>query len=497
YTIGGPAQLITLGSPLAEATIDGGTGLNTVKMFNPHAADYMNNIRLSIANFTAVPGSPQNEFMPGEIAALQFVLTASIRNIHDTIDPMARVSNTSFNPTLQATTRSINALAESIFYSFNSTGNGTVPARIAAAATYSDQALVPSGASYINQGGAVVTYGAPLAARNRIAGDFSGNGVRDTADIAEMIKAYNQRAGGAAWSAPAGSGPIAGAAGTDAVIEILGDFNNDGSFDKKDIRYFADGLLLTSGSLDRKHAFEEIDTQASAACPTCIGANFFNTTLATASGGAVYTSGASRADIKGGAGIARGWAPVGSDGVINEKDIDYIYAQFKSNAAITGDADWNNINEAAMFDLSADMDANLKVNQADVDYVVLTALQTTYGDVNLDRKVNLLDFNIWAANYNTGSLASPAGWAKGDVSGNGKVFDEDFHTLMANRSCAADINNDQMVDDADFVAFASAYNDLICPTLPGLCMADLNDDGVVEDSDFVIFANGYDALLCP
>jgi hypothetical protein len=490
YVIGGPAQLITLGSPLAEAIVDGGLGLNTVKMLNPHAADYMNNIRLSIANFISSPSGPQSEFMPGEIAALQFVLTSAIANIHDEIDPTARVANSNFNSLLRTSTRATNALAESIFFSFNTTSSGIVPSRIVAASTYSDQGLVPSGANYISQGGAAVAYGTSLTSRNKIAGDFDGNGSRGLGDIEHMIRAFNQRAGGGAWTAP-------GVNGSDAVIEILGDFDNNGSFNKLDVRYFADGLLLVGGVLRRDTAFTEVDNQAAALCPTCIGTNFFNTTLATAGAGATYTAGASRADIKGAAGIARGWAPVGADGVINDKDIDYIYAQFKSNSRITGDADWSDINEAAFFDLSADMDGNLTVNQADVDYVVQTALQTSYGDLNFDRKVNGADFVIWAANYNTGSATTPAGWAKGDVSGDGKVFDEDFHTLMANRSCASDINDDTFTDDADFVLFATAYNDLLCPALPGLCPADLNDDGFVDDADFVIFADGYNALLCP
>ena len=493
WLIGGPAQLITRGSPLAESVADGGTAAVLPKMFNPAAAAYMNNIRQSVANFVAVPNSSDNEFMPGEVLAFNFVLNEGLDNAHSPTNPTTLIPTPGFTQSLQDYLRANNVLGASIFYSFNTTTNGRVPTR-KTGVVYSDN--VVNGANYITQGGANVNYNASLTTRNKIAGDFSGNGVRDTADIGEMVKAYNQRAGGAAWTAPAGSGPLAGAPGTDAVIEILGDFNGDGSFTKADVRYFADGLLLTGGSLNRKLGFEEIDMQANANCPTCIGFNFFNTTLATAGGGAVYTAGASRADVIGSGGIARGWAPVGADGVINANDIDYVYQQF-NNPAFSGSASWSDLAKAANFDLSADMDGNLIINQADVDYVVLTALQTTYGDVNLDRKVNLLDFNIWAANYNTGSLASPAGWAKGDVSGNGKVFDEDFHTLMANRSCAADINNDQMVDDADFVAFASAYNDLICPTLPGLCMADLNDDGVVEDSDFVIFANGYDALLCP
>jgi len=493
WLIGGPAQLITRGSPLAESVADGGTGASLPKMFNPAAAAYMNNIRQSVASFVSVPGGVDSDFMPGEVLAFNFVLNEGLDNAHGPALPTTLVPTPGFSPSLQTYLRNNNVLGASIYYSFNTTTNGRVPTR-KTGVVYSDGVI--GGNNYISQGGANVNYNASLTTRNKIAGDFSGNGVRDLADIGEMVKAFNQRNGGSTWTAPAGSGPLAGAPGADAVIEILGDFNGDGNFTKADVRYFADGLFIIAGALNRKVAFEEVDMQANANCPTCAGINFFNTTLATAAGGAVYTGGASRADIAGSGGIARGWAPVGSDGVINAKDIDYVYQQF-NNPAFTGAATWSNLSKAANFDLSADMDGNLIVNQSDVDYIVLSALQTRFGDINLNRRVDLTDFNIWASNYNTGSLASPAGWAKGDVSGNGKVFDEDFHTLMTNRSCAADLNNDTLVDDTDFVTFASAYNDLLCPALPGLCMADLDDDGFVEDSDFVIFASAYDALLCP
>jgi hypothetical protein len=65
--------------------------------------------------------------------------------------------------------------------------------------------------------------------------------------------------------------------------------------------------------------------------------------------------------------------------------------------------------------------------------------------------------------------------------------------------CVGDLNNDNQVDDADFVIFAAAYNILDCldPLMPPGCPADLNGDGFVDDSDFVIFANAYNQLLCP
>lgn len=63
--------------------------------------------------------------------------------------------------------------------------------------------------------------------------------------------------------------------------------------------------------------------------------------------------------------------------------------------------------------------------------------------------------------------------------------------------CPSDLNADDFVDDADFVLFAEAYNNLLCPDLPAFCDSDLNDDGFVDDSDFVIFASSYNELLCP
>ncbi len=66
-------------------------------------------------------------------------------------------------------------------------------------------------------------------------------------------------------------------------------------------------------------------------------------------------------------------------------------------------------------------------------------------------------------------------------------------------TCHADLNEDGVVDDADFVIFAKAYNILLCsdPTMPSGCPADLNSDGFVDDADFVIFAAGYNELVCP
>ena len=37
-----------------------------------------------------------------------------------------------------------------------------------------------------------------------------------------------------------------------AIPEIIGDLNGDGNLTKEDLRYFADGLAINAGMLDRK-----------------------------------------------------------------------------------------------------------------------------------------------------------------------------------------------------------------------------------------------------
>lgn len=67
------------------------------------------------------------------------------------------------------------------------------------------------------------------------------------------------------------------------------------------------------------------------------------------------------------------------------------------------------------------------------------------------------------------------------------------------RSCPAEFTFDAQVDDADFVLFAAAYDEYLCPDPEwgGSCFADFNADGFVDDADFVVFAQAYDNLTCP
>ncbi|MBS0188670.1 MAG: hypothetical protein JSS51_11415, partial [Planctomycetes bacterium] len=82
---------------------------------------------------------------------------------------------------------------------------------------------------------------------------------------------------------------------------------------------------------------------------------------------------------------------------------------------------------------------------------------------------------------------------------NNGTIDFPANVIQLAPPCPADLNNDGLVDDSDFVLFAAAYDMLDCadPAMPPGCPADLNNDDTVEDADFVIFAEAYNTLLCP
>ncbi|MFO0859883.1 MAG: hypothetical protein U0570_04940 [Phycisphaerales bacterium] len=59
------------------------------------------------------------------------------------------------------------------------------------------------------------------------------------------------------------------------------------------------------------------------------------------------------------------------------------------------------------------------------------------------------------------------------------------------KPCPGDLNNDGLVDDADFTLFLAPYNELVDPR------GDFNGDGNTDDSDFGTFLSSYNALVCP
>jgi hypothetical protein len=75
-------------------------------------------------------------------------------------------------------------------------------------------------------------------------------------------------------------------------------------------------------------------------------------------------------------------------------------------------------------------------------------MYTLLGDANLDGKVNGTDFNILAANFNTGGDS----WDQGDFTYDGKVNGSDFNLLAQNFNQGAT----QSADFAALESFAAA-----------------------------------------
>ena len=87
------------------------------------------------------------------------------------------------------------------------------------------------------------------------------------------------------------------------------------------------------------------------------------------------------------------------------------------------------------YDPAADLSSDGEVNRGDVEYLVREILQTEFGDLNLDYRVNNADFGGVLGNF--GRLLTPlngqgTNWGAGDFNGDGKVDNSDFGTVLGN-----------------------------------------------------------------
>jgi hypothetical protein len=523
YRIGGKAIFATMGDPRQVPANRGGYGFiggetnpGTPAMCNPFAAAWVNNISRSIEAFVTLPGGSATDFSPGEFVASQLFPIPGTDYLQTTANGTQFVVNPNYNNNLQTFLRTntlnpyVTQASRYQTYGFSDpTLNGRVPNRTTGF-VYSDFTPASSvgGSVYLLQDGTTETYadrGANFESRNRIAGDFDGNGLRNVNDITEMVKAAHSRNGGPAWVAPNGTGPILGAPGTKASIEILGDFNNDGNFgrratttdpvnpgfvrDTSDVRYFADGLAMnaTTGKLDRKAGFTAVDT----AYLTVAGSNnFFGTTLATPK---AYAAGDARGDVSNAAGrVTKGYAPIGADprlavdaddNRIDAADVDHVSRQLL--LASDRSINWaTELSQAAEADLSADMTGDLIIDCNDVTEIVTVILGTQITDLNLDGNTNAADAAIAAANLG----AVNAVWSQGDVNCDGLVTQADVDAINGGGGpvCdSLDFNNDGVSPDtADIDDFLSVFGGGTCSTdpVPGCNDVDFNNDGVAPDT---------------
>jgi hypothetical protein len=323
--------------------------------------------------------------------------------------------------------------------------------------------------------------GIRMSAANDLMGDFNGDNVVDLLDVPDMVAAcYQPRI----WqrSGAGDGGGVTGSMSHDQVIpEVIGDFNGDGNFDKEDLRYFADGLYLDgTGNLDRDAAWEAIDNEiinqfGEAFLPWClpvetrypapaaewsasdaVGVRCQDLTVAPvvcqapspAGGGtllatgAPYAAGDAKADIAGSSnGPAKGAQPLGSDGVVDATDVDYIVA----NAG-----DWTILDTAKDIDLSADMNGDLMIDGDDVCETVVGVLKTNLVDLNLDGSATCAD-------YASLMIGGSASYSNGDVNASGAVDACDEKIFLRELRSNFDTNADTDFDLDDLMCVQDGF----------------------------------------
>ncbi len=452
WQVGGSETFATVGSPDQNAAF--------VMSYNRYARDYLWNIKKSIDEFISPSASDDLNNMPGQYMAKNWSLVAGLKAVPDDVNhiPSDFVANSNYSANVNA------------YYKANGPttpawvdGPGKVPTRIVGPA-YSDGT---TGSYYLASDGTTLANGGTLNARNKIMGDFDGDGKRTIGDIHDMMVAFSNPRGFETSSA------------TGVCPEIIGDFTADGNFTAEDIRYFADGLAVVDPNnrqVNRAVGFALVD-QAWTATLAAIDANhtagnFFNTVLAH--GTYLAGSGWSKADVAKTTWRTTnpniGYVP-SADGTIDACDIDYIYyiqrGGLKAKAfgqTLAANCNswqktmrWSNLDDAIWMDLSCDLNGDMKVDIEDVRIIVEDILGTHFGDINLDGVVNAADIAIITAH-----LGQQGGWAQGDVDGDGWVTQCDLDianglVAIGGEVGSPDLNGDHFVNFEDFAIFANSW----------------------------------------
>jgi hypothetical protein len=406
------------------------------------AQDYLDNILASISAIEDVGGiDPDNYGSPGEFLALNFTLVPALEMVPG-LTPTSYIANPNFNAALNAGEVHVWQIP-----AYGYCNAGVVPTRAnLSSGTYSDGT---TGLNYIAASGATISEGSTLDSCMRVAGDMDNDGDRDTTDLTLLVQ-HMPTFGNHCTYAPAGKSTV-------FCAEITADFNGDGNLDAKDVRYFADGLILVGGKLNRQTGFSTVDT--------AFGGNYFGTVVRL-NGGAytkTYANGDSRGDIAGATYVAPGADPRGSDGYVDEKDIDYLLKVLSGglkcekmcsdcsrkdvrNVSI----DLTDLSQAVWADYSCDMNGDLVLDYEDYRILVEDIIGRPIGDLNFDGKVDAADVAIITAH-----LGQTGGYLQGDINGDGKIDASDLDAIYN----IADLNKDGKVDMSDFSIFAENWLD--------------------------------------
>ena len=105
-----------------------------------------------------------------------------------------------------------------------------------------------------------------------------------------------------------------------------------------------------------------------------------------------------------------------NDDQLNATDIDLLYAAI-GTASATDEMDLN---------------GDSTVDSQDVTELVENRIGTRFGDIDLDGSVNLTDFNVMAATFDSQGQNAGNGWNRGNFDGDTDIDLTDFNTLASN-----------------------------------------------------------------
>ncbi len=411
WRIGGSETFATVGDPYAT---DLPVHLNAYQrathsfgMRNPDAAAFIINIIESIKIVEQLGPNPSTAGSPGQALAFKSIMVAGIYGLpNPECQSQFVVSPELYNPALTGLPISRVGLD-----SYGSHGYGLLPDRD------TDGGDVP----YTALNGNVIDWN-PSDSRYALQGDINQNSIWDAEDLCLAVEIIEKG--------------IASAVDPLISYDIFCDFDGSGWFDADDVRFMADGVVLSSrkdkgisacgGSccaevVCRQKNFATVDDCSATS-------NFFGTMLANGN----YESGDSLADIamlKDGKVYAQAGAAPVADGFIDQTDISYIQKvldgrllsdTYKYQVPKNGLC-WMDPVDRVYADYSCDMNDDLCINDEDLRIVVEDILETELGDFDLNGTKDNADRQIILDN-----MDQQGTYVDGDLTGDGVVDDEDL-----------------------------------------------------------------------
>lgn len=185
------------------------------------------------------------------------------------------------------------------------------------------------------------------------------------------------------------------------------------------------------------------------------------------------------------------------DGAFNEEDVQWIRDHYRTIDINTENPYSVPGNFVVTWPATTPTEA---IDSDDADYLedILERLGPSYvfGDFNRDGVIDCRD-SYGSSVYFGASIGDPDYRYELDANRDG-VLDQDDKDAFFALVNHCDFNQDEFVDDADFIIFNAAYTVLDCedPLMPANCPADLNLDGIVDDTDFSIFILRYNEGSC-